>query len=151
MKAGQNKRRQFTPLFTSDDTTDEEFFGTAKTTEKYRDNFYSMCRDGPSSWRNATVDVALRCRTVHFNDPYLKLGPFTMEEKSDRPFLVVFYNFLSAKESKVRRVSPHVNGKHAKYNLDKSPAGHCHSTAAQDIHTKNQTGNFQQRKKNSTM
>ena len=94
------------PLLVADDTTDEEFFGTTKTTEKYRDNFYSMCRDGPSSWRNATVDSALRCRTVHFNDPYLKLGPFKMEEKSDRPFLVVFYDFLTGKELKVSGCFP---------------------------------------------
>ena len=100
------KRRNYIPLLVADDTTDEEFFGTTKTTEKYRDNFYSMCRDGPSSWRNATVDSALRCRTVHFNDPYLKLGPFKMEEKSDRPFLVVFYDFLAGKELKVSGFSP---------------------------------------------
>ena len=100
------KRRNYIPLFVADDTTDEEFFGTTKTTEKYRDNFYSMCRDGPSLWRNATVDSALRCRTVHFNDPYLKLGPFKMEEKSDRPFLVVFYDFLTGEELKVSGFFP---------------------------------------------
>ena len=75
----QKKRgRKFAPLFEADDTTDDEFFGTTTTTEKYRDNFYSMCRDGPSSWRNATVDTDLRCRALHFNNPYLKLGPFWM-------------------------------------------------------------------------
>ena len=37
------KSRQYVPLYVPDNST-ADVFGTTKTTKKYKDNFFSMCR-----------------------------------------------------------------------------------------------------------
>lgn len=60
-----------------------------------KDNFHKICKTGPERWRTPDVDANLRCRFHHLSNPYLRLGPFKLEEKSDEPFVVVFHDFFS--------------------------------------------------------
>ena len=56
--------------------------------------FMSVCRHG----RIAKFDIVkreLNCRFLHHSDPYLKLGPFKEEQKSERPYAVIFHDILS--------------------------------------------------------
>ena len=39
------------------------------------------------------------CRFQHHGDPYLKLGPFKVEEVFNYPFIVLFHDFLKDEES----------------------------------------------------
>ena len=48
------------------------------------------------------MDRTLRCRLYHFNDNYLRMGPFKVEEKSERPMAVVFHDFMTKSETKVK-------------------------------------------------
>ena len=63
-----------------------------------RDNFYSLCRAGEKIWRTPEVDMNLTCRFQHHMNPYLKLGPFMIEEKNVKPFVVLVHGFLSSHE-----------------------------------------------------
>ena len=40
------------------------------------------------------INYKLKCRLQHHNVPYLKLGPFKMEELNQNPFIVSFKEFL---------------------------------------------------------
>lgn len=61
-------------------------------------NFQSMCYQGSEEWRTHIMDKILKCRFVHHNNPFVKLGPFKVEEKSDDPFIVVFHEFMTPSE-----------------------------------------------------
>ena len=65
----------------------------------FQDNFYALCKSGETGWRNATLDAALKCQLQNFGQPYLRLGPFKIEEKSKNPFMVIFHDFLSEAET----------------------------------------------------
>ena len=40
-------------------------------------------------------DKELRCKWIHYKNPYLKLGPFKLEEKNLVPFVGIFRDFMS--------------------------------------------------------
>ena len=62
----------------------------------FRGNFHSMCE---GNLINSTIiDYKLKCRLQHHNVPYLKLGPFKMEELNQDPFIVSFKDFLYHEE-----------------------------------------------------
>ena len=62
----------------------------------FRGNFHSMCE---GNLVNSTIiDYKLKCRLQHHNVPYLKLGPFKMEELNQDPFIVSFKDFLYHEE-----------------------------------------------------
>ena len=42
--------------------------------------------------------LELKCYHLHHGNPYLKLGPFLLEEKSVDPFIVLFKNILTKNE-----------------------------------------------------
>ena len=57
-------------------------------------HFMKICRYGrQAEHRHKTKEV--NCRLLHHRDPYLKLGPFKEEQKSERPYAVVFHDILS--------------------------------------------------------
>ena len=53
--------------------------------------FRSICGSGIASNR-------FRCRYLHHDDPYLKLGPFKLDVESEEPFIAVFRDFFTPKE-----------------------------------------------------
>lgn len=63
-----------------------------------RDNFFALCRDGKISNRDPNLDSRLRCRLLHHRDPFLRLGPFKVEEMNSDPFIVVFNEFVTEPE-----------------------------------------------------
>ena len=65
--------------------------------DKRMKDFRDLCR-GKETLRNATLDQNCTCKFHHFNDPYLKLGPFQMEILNLKPFIVTFPKFLSDSE-----------------------------------------------------
>ena len=42
--------------------------------------------------------LELKCYHLHHGNPYLKLGPFSLEEKTINPFIVLFKNILTKNE-----------------------------------------------------
>ena len=53
------------------------------------------------SHQNVAISPNLKCRLLHHQDPYLRIGPFKEEQMSHRPYLVVFHDILSEKDIKV--------------------------------------------------
>ena len=63
----------------------------------FRGNFHSIC-EGNDLINSSRIDHSLQCRFQHHKDPYLKLGPFQLEELYQNPFIVSFKNFLYENE-----------------------------------------------------
>ena len=63
-------------------------------------NFHELCKRGSraSVYRSPSLDARLRCRFFHRGDPYLRLAPFKMEERSEQPFVVALHDFMSDSE-----------------------------------------------------
>ena len=76
-----------TPLFTRN-VNDADFV----------ELFEAACRG--EKLRNPEVDKDMKCMHLHYQNPYLKLGPFKMEVMSQdpHPFVGVFHDFFSDKE-----------------------------------------------------
>lgn len=55
----------------------------------------NLCEKGSRAWREPFRDTKLRCRFQHHGDPYVKLGPFKIEELSEDPYIVSFPGFMS--------------------------------------------------------
>ena len=77
----------FQPLF-DDDIRDGS---PQKRSEDYNGNYRSLCQTYPAKEvvRNASLDQDLKCRFLHHSDPYLKIGPFLVEELNYDPWLMV--------------------------------------------------------------
>ncbi|XP_071746654.1 prolyl 4-hydroxylase subunit alpha-2 [Lepeophtheirus salmonis] len=56
------------------------------------DQFNALCRG--EDIRDPIDDKDLSCSYLHFNDPYLKLGPFKLENLNSYPFIGVYHDFL---------------------------------------------------------
>ena len=52
-----------------------------------RDNFEHICKG--ARLRTPDLDADLRCRLLHHDDPFSKLGPFMVEEASLQPYVIV--------------------------------------------------------------
>lgn len=61
-----------------------------------RDNFNEMCKG--VEFRTPDMEVKLKCRLLHQNNPYLKLGPFKLEEKSKLPYITILYEMMTDQE-----------------------------------------------------
>ena len=81
------KPRIDTPLFTRN-VTDADFV----------ELFEAACRG--EKLRKPESDKEMKCMHLHYQNPYLKLGPFKMEVLSQdpHPFVGVFHDFFSDKE-----------------------------------------------------
>ena len=58
--------------------------------------FEATCRG--DSLRSPEYDSHLKCRLIHYHDPYLLLGPFKFEELNLQPFVAIFRDFISDNE-----------------------------------------------------
>ena len=56
------------------------------------DQFNVLCRG--EQIRAPKHDMDLRCKFLHYSDPYLRLGPFKLEEKNHAPFVSVLHEFM---------------------------------------------------------
>ena len=56
--------------------------------------FMKTCRYGGQT-RKLVKTKEVNCRLLHHRNPYLRLGPFKEEQKSERPYAVVFHDILS--------------------------------------------------------
>ncbi len=59
--------------------------------------FMEICRNG-RKYDQKFKSKEVNCRFLHHADPYLKLGPFKEEQKSERPYAVVFHDILTETE-----------------------------------------------------
>ena len=50
-------------------------------------------------WRTQDMIMNLKCRFLTHLKPYLKIGPFAIEELNFNPAVVLFHKFLSSKET----------------------------------------------------
>ena len=66
--------------------------------EQARDNFFVLCKDGAIPSRDPILDSKLFCRYQDHADPYLRLGPFKLEEANADPFIVVFHEIIFDEE-----------------------------------------------------
>ena len=87
------------------------------------DNFHSLCRDGESRWRNHDIKANLNCRFLFYNNSYLKMGPFLIEEKNSKPEAILFHNFLISNEAKYieKKVGKQMKRSKRMKNIDKNP------------------------------
>lgn len=75
---------------------DIPLFTRSITERDIRDLFEAACRDEPL--RSPKYDISLTCQWLHYENPYLKLGPFKQELKSSTPFVAIFRDFMSDRE-----------------------------------------------------
>ena len=69
------------------------------TSDQSRDNFYTLCNNERFMWRTQDMIMNLKCRFLNHLKPYLKIGPFAIEELNFNPAVVLFHKFLSRKET----------------------------------------------------
>ena len=62
-----------------------------------KDNAMFICREG-EIWRTAKINQDFKCYLLHHGDPYLKLGPFLVEEKSINPLILLFKDIFHPNE-----------------------------------------------------
>lgn len=74
-------------------------YSWVSSSRELRENFYRLCKDGVNALRSPEMDIGLKCHLLHHNDPYLRLGPFKLEVRNKNPFLVIFKDFLSHRET----------------------------------------------------
>ena len=87
--------KKYVPLFKSNGTL---LGGPNAAKRQTRDNFHSLCKEGEMNWRSPDINRNLTCRYQHHLNPYLKLGPFLIEEKNFYPAVVLFHDLLSREE-----------------------------------------------------
>ena len=90
------RTKHYVPLFKANGTQ----LKSPKMQERARDNFHSLCKDGEKQWRTPEINMNLTCRFHHHQNPYLKVGPFLLEEKNYKPMVVLFHSFMSKHETK---------------------------------------------------
>ena len=83
---GLHKLRKFYPLFDKSLANDD-----------LKDNALFICKEG-EKWRQPETDKSLKCYYLNHGDPFIKLGPFKLEEKNEDPFVVLFKDFISSEE-----------------------------------------------------
>lgn len=122
VKKKKTNFRQFQPLF-----------DTGITNENFKDNNFFVCKEG-EKWRTPAMEQKLKCYFLHQNVPYLKLGPLKVEEKSHKPLIVHFKQFLSVSECKHYKAV-------AMHNLKRSQFGgqEMHQTSTSIFRTSKQT------------
>ena len=74
-----------------------DLFDTSIKSPDLKDNNLFICKNG-EEWRTEEMNINLECYFIHHGDPFIKLGPFKLEEKNKDPFLVSFKDFLSHSE-----------------------------------------------------
>ena len=55
------------------------------------------------------MDKDLKCISIHYNNPYLRFGPFKFELKHHDPEIVVIHDFLSL--NIIQQIKTHAQGK----------------------------------------
>lgn len=76
------KLRKLVPLYDNSDYT----------TLDMRDNFEVLCKG--ESMRTSDMDSDKQCRRLHHKNPYLRLGPFKLEEHSFEPYITVIHQLM---------------------------------------------------------
>ena len=79
-----------------------ETMRTMPSDDQLWDLFNAACRGDPSL-RPAELDLGLSCHLLHYGDPYLRLGPFHLEEKNRAPYVAVFRDFMYEDETEAYR------------------------------------------------
>ena len=82
-----DKHQELIPWF----STDRKY----SQTKRLNYNFAAICETPPGSTsRDPKYDSKLICRYQHHSSPYLKLGPFKVEELNKEPFVVLLHDFM---------------------------------------------------------
>ena len=73
--------------------------------------FIQGCKNGRWHLKSFRDNLNLRCRFLHHQTPYLKLGPFKEDHISNRPYIVVFRDILSDENMKhlINKSEPHLS------------------------------------------
>ena len=69
------------------------YLGGNSKKDLLKDNALFICKEG-EKWRKPEADKSLKCYYLHHGDPFLKLGPFKLEEKNEDPFIVLYKDFM---------------------------------------------------------
>ena len=69
--------------------------------ESLWEHFNILCRG--EVLREPKDDMNLTCKYLHYSDPYLRLGPFKLEEKNLQPFISVLHDFMYESETNYYR------------------------------------------------
>jgi len=85
LKEMKKTKESFNPTFTPNNQ-DEVLWN----------QFNRLCRG--DILRSAEDTKDLYCDPLHYNDPYLKLGPFKNEVQSKVPFITIFHDFFAESE-----------------------------------------------------
>ena len=56
------------------------------------EHFNVLCRG--EEIRRPEHNANLTCKHLHYGDPYLRLGPFKLEEMNHQPFIGVLHGFM---------------------------------------------------------
>ncbi len=64
-----------------------ELFRDLKTTKEW-EQFHAICSG--QQLRDPIMDKDLTCDYIHYNNPYLRIGPFKLETKNKAPFVGIF-------------------------------------------------------------
>lgn len=107
-------------------TIDKNFEKKAKQPKVIRDNIITyvnlQCQSGKEFYMRSVCNgfsfraytrqkTQFNCHWLHHRDPYLRLGPFKLEQVSDDPYLVVFHEIFTEDEMKymVENSLPHLS------------------------------------------
>ena len=66
------------------------------------DQFHKICRG--EKLRNHRDDIGLKSLYLHQNHPYLRLGPFRLEDKNKSPYAAVFHQFFKPMRQKMLQI-----------------------------------------------
>ena len=69
------------------------YLGGNSKKDLLKDDALFICKEG-EKWRKPEADKSLKCYYLHHGDPFLKLGPFKLEEKNEDPFIVLYKDFM---------------------------------------------------------
>ena len=68
----------------------------SKTELALRDNFEQLCKG--AVLRTPEMETVLRCRLLHHQDVFTRLGPFRLEEMSLQPYIVIIKGLMEEEE-----------------------------------------------------
>lgn len=74
-----------------------ELFTPFVSEKRKTDQFHRICRG--ERLRNHRDDIGLKSFYLHQNNPFLRLGPFRLEDKNKSPYVAVFHQFFHPKET----------------------------------------------------
>ena len=90
------KDKKLVPLFNEFKDELEDGKKASYKEADMRPNFEDMCIG--KSHRTPDMDIGQKCRHLHHNDQFTRLGPFKMEQMASEPFITVVHDLMTDAE-----------------------------------------------------